>query len=230
MSGLDALGLGKGVYSASDASRLTGVSTPRVRRWFEGYSYSHCGESRSMPPVAQGEYGLTADDPLQLSFLDLIEVRFVDVFLQFGVGWKELRVAARNAANLLQTTHPFSTCQFKTDGRRIFAEITDELQDIHLLQLRDRQHVFRTVVSPMLRDLEFGDEFVRRWWPLGLNRRVVVDPDLCFGQPACAASGVPAVTVARFAEVNGVASAAAWFEIERREVRDAMLLQERLAA
>ncbi len=57
-----------------------------------------------MPPV---------DGQLALSFLDLIEVRFVDAFLENGVPWKTIRSAAINAMEYFGQGHPLSNKRFK---------------------------------------------------------------------------------------------------------------------
>jgi uncharacterized protein (DUF433 family) len=219
---LEQLGLGRGIYTVAEAEALTGVSRARIRRWFAA------AEERER--VVCGDYDIGETGELQLSFLDLTETRFVDAFLRFGVPWNELRAAARNAAELLDTSHPFSTMKFRTDGRRIFADVTEESGDSHLLQLRDKQHVFRRVIEPSLRGLEFGDEFVRRWWPLGQNRRIVIDPQRTFGTPIGVGSGVPALLLAKFANANSVVQASSWYEVDAREVRDAVDFARRFAA
>lgn len=67
-----------------------------------------------MPPV---------EGQLALSFLDLIEVRFVDAFRSKGVPWKTIRSAAQNAMDFFGHDHPFSNERFRTDGQKIFYDM-----------------------------------------------------------------------------------------------------------
>jgi len=46
--------LGLGVYSVPEAARLTGVSSRRIRRWLQGYSYSSGGAARASRPLWRG--------------------------------------------------------------------------------------------------------------------------------------------------------------------------------
>jgi hypothetical protein len=62
---------------------------------------------------------------------------------------------------------PFSTQKFRTDGRTIFLEITDNIREGELIDLRHRQGVFHSVILPSLHYLEFDAEIVARWFPLG---------------------------------------------------------------
>src|SRR5436305_6279153 len=106
--------LGLGVYSVPEAARLTGVSSRRIRRWLQGYSYSAGGAPHTSPPLWRRQ--IASQESLILSFRDLLEVRFVDAFRRHGVGWKAIRVAAECAAEIVQDSYPFSTRRFKTDG------------------------------------------------------------------------------------------------------------------
>jgi uncharacterized protein (DUF433 family) len=170
------------------------------------------------------------DGHLQLAFLDLIEIRVIDGFLGFGVGWKELRHAASEGAMLLRTSHPFASFRFKTDGHRIFADIDIEPKDRRLIQLRGRQHVFREVVGPLLKGVEFDGRQAIRWWPIGEKRRVVIDPQRAFGKPIGASSGVPVTVLATYAARHGVHEAASWYDVDPTEVRDAITFTRRAAA
>ena len=224
--------IGVGIYSVPEAARLSGVSAARIRRWMLGYSYS-TGERRrfslplwhhQLPPVEGSQ---------ALSFRDLIEVRFIDAFRDLGLGWKALRIAAEHAADLVRSSHPFSTKKFKTDGKTIFAEIAEESGERSLLDLVQRQYSFREFVDPFLyKGLEFGEgESILRWFPMLPSRRIVIDPAVGFGQPIVDPEGVPTQVFARSVAAEGsVERVANWFEVDPRAVRDAVEFQQRLAA
>lgn len=222
--------LGAGIYTASQAGRLTNVASARVTRWMRGYEYAgRDGRRREVPPILQWD-ATAPDGTLQLTFRDLIEIRFVDAFLKFGVSWKELRLAAGHAAQLLQTTHPFSTVKFKTDGRRIFTRLQDAAGDAHLVQLRDNQLVFASVVEPALIGVEFDRESAVRWRPLGERKRVVIDPARSFGQPIGEKSGIRAEVLAGQVAATSIRAAASWFGVDPAEVKDAVEFCDRFAA
>lgn len=218
--------LGQGVYTPAEAARLTGVAARRIRRWFEGYRTT----TGSQRPAVVPEGARTIDGQLQLSFLDLIEIRLIDAFLQEGVGWKELRTAAQRGAELFHTSHPFSSYRFQTDGRRLFARLGEEGSDQRLVRLLDQQHFIRDIMTPLLRDVEFDTHQAIRWWPIGERYQIIVDPKICFGKPAGWRSGVPAEILAVHAKNHGVRATCRWYEVEPIEVRGALRLASRLAA
>jgi uncharacterized protein (DUF433 family)/DNA-binding transcriptional MerR regulator len=216
--------LGIGVYSVPEAARLTGVSSSRIRRWLQGYSYTSGGAARSSLPLWQRQ--LASEDSLILSFRDLLEVRFIDAFRRHGVSWKSIRVAAECASEIVHDSYPFSTRRFKTDGRSIFAEILQETGDESLLDLVKSQYEFKSIVEPFLFEgLEFsalGIEPVR-WWPLGRGRRVVVDPERAFGQPIVDPESVPTSVLARAFRAEGsIHAVACWYMVDSKSVEDAL--------
>lgn len=223
--------IGVGIYSVPEAAKLTGVSAARIRRWLKGYSFKLKDEAHPMPPVWQAQLP-PIDGELALGFLDLVEVRFVDAFLKRGVSWHTLRLAARQAKELFDTSHPFSTKRFKTDGRGIFVEIVQETKEKSLLDIVKSQYTFEKVVAPGLAGLEFaGSGESVRWWPLHRNRRVVIDPARAFGKPILDKEGVPTAILAQAYRVEqSIERVAHWYEVDPRSVRAAIQFEEKLAA
>jgi uncharacterized protein (DUF433 family) len=223
--------LGTGIYSVPEASKISGVSAPRIRRWAKGYQYKVGSQTKRSPAVWDTDLP-PIGGIVSLSFLDLLEVRFIDAFLEAGLGWKKLRFAASAAKELLNTNHPFSTRSFKTDGRTIFAEIVEARGERKLLDLIRSQYAFNQVISPSLyKGIEFSrSDMPIRWWPMGTRSQVVIDPARAFGQPIINRDGVPTAVLAQAVEVEGsVERVARWFEVAPSAVRTAMRFEKKLA-
>jgi uncharacterized protein (DUF433 family) len=216
-----------GVYTVPEASRLTRIAPARIRRWVRGYSF---GESGHSPPVWQRQLP-DVDGKLALGFKDLMELRFVNAFLEQGVTWKKLRQSAEQAANLVGSTHPFSTRRFKTDGKQIFAHLAEGAAE-PLMDLLLKQQVIYAVVAPRLfAGVEFDDNEPLRWWPLGLQRRVVLDPLKQFGHSVVVPSNVPTTVLANAVRLEESAERVArLYEVDIKAVRDAVEWERRLAA
>lgn len=183
--------IGNGVYSLPEAERLTGIPRQRIRRWMEGYNFVSSGKRRTSSPIIASQLGRGAGE-LALAFSDLIEIRFLDAFLQHGVSWKSVRIAAYRAQEILRVQRPFSTRTFKTDGRDILIEIVRQGDVPDLLNLVKNQWELKNVVSPMLyAGLEFNEfDEPQRWWPLTKRKGVVIDPERSFGSPIVDDGGV----------------------------------------
>jgi len=217
-----------GIYSVSEAGRLTRIPAGKIRRWIKGYSFRTGKSVRHSDAVWQMDIK-PLDDKLALSFRDLLELRFVDGFIKAGVSWKTMRHAHANARRELETTHPFCSQRIATDGKNILLRQAEEDSDEALLNLVTSQREFSRIVHDFLKELEFcGDEIV--WWPLGKNRQIIVDPRRNFGQPTVAKSGVPAQVLARSVRANSSEELVArWYEVQRDEIRDAVEFEESLA-
>lgn len=224
--------IGNGVYSLTEAERLTGIPRLRIRRWMEGRSYVAKGKARYSAPIIQSSIGREVGE-LALTFSDLIEIRFLDRFIEKGVSWTEIRIAAERARELLSKSHPFSSRIFKTDGRSILAEIVRPGGVPVLLNLVKNQYELHRIVSPMLyADLDFN-EFAEpdRWWPMGKTRRVIVDPRRSFGAPIVVDGGVPTAVLAASAKAERSQKMTALiYDVPPRAVRDAVYYETRRLA
>jgi hypothetical protein len=219
-----------GIYRIADAAKFSGISAARIRRWLRGYDYKARERKYHSGPVWVGQHSKVAGTTL-VGFLDLNEIRFVNAFIRRGVSWKTMRAAHAQAASEMRTQHPFCTNKFVTDGRQILQRVAQEEHDEALVELTTKQGVFAAIIEPFLKDLEFADEdSLVRWWPLGRDRNVVLDPERNLGQPTAAPSGVPTNTLACSAKTNGISAVIHWFEVTDREVDDAIEFEKRHAA
>lgn len=220
-----------GIYSIPEASRLTRVSTWRIRRWLRGYEFK-TKHGRQCSPAVWFSQLAPIDNGIALGFLDLLEVRCVDAMIRVGVSWKTLRQAHAKAQELIGHTHPFCTNQFMTDGQTIFMTLREKNDEKTLWDMRDLQRVFDQIIRPFLKNVEFAPgEIPARWWPMGTNRLVVLDPRRNFGQPSIFKDGIPTSVLARSVSANGsVEEVARWFEISSKSVREAIKFEQSIAA
>ena len=220
-----------GIYTVAEASRLTTVSPQRIRRWLKGYEFRvKYGRHRS-PAVWNSQLD-PIDHAIALGFLDLLEIRAVDAFINAGVTWKTLRQVHDKARNWVGHSHPFCTNRFATDGHTIFLQLRKKNQEVMLWDMRDVQRVFDKVIRPFLKNVEFDSGKVpRRWWPRGKNRQVALDPRRSFGHPIIFREGIATKVLARSARANdSVEEVARWFQISPVSVREAIDFEQALAA
>jgi uncharacterized protein (DUF433 family) len=223
--------LNTGIYTVAEASRLTGVSKERIRRWLRGY-HSEL-RNKNYPPLWEGQLP-AIENKAALGFLDLIEVKIVAAFLDVGVSWAVIHKVREKAQALYSdTNHPFCTKQFVTDGRQIFRDLHEETGENCLEEIATDQRVFTEITKPFLKQLEFRDgTTLERWWPLGKDRHIVVDPRKNFGQPTVVTEGIPTQNLARSYKANGssLEEVARWYEIRPESVQEAVDYELSLAA
>ncbi len=228
--------LGLGFYGAMEGVRLINfqrqpkdyrkVGPGTVRRWLEGYKSG----GKTHEPLWTADFKNPRGE-LELSFRDLIELRFIKAFRDAGVSLQAIRTCLERARQEVGQQRPFSTLKFRTDGKTIFSLITADIREGSMTDLRSRQNVFRTMIEPSLKDLEFDADELKRWRPLGMKSSIAVDPAKAFGRPVALGYGVTTDALRRAAIVEGSeASVARLYEVPVSVVRDAVDFEEQLAA
>lgn len=222
--------LGRGLYSPTEASRLTRVPIRRINRWTRGYWFVHRGKRQWSDPIVGLGRETLGDAPI-LDFADLLEVRCLSAFRDQRIGWPAIRLAFMRAKEVLKTSHPFSSNRFKVSGRAILAEVTDESGDRHLLDLVRDQWVFeRLVIDSLRKGLHYGGEDSPQWWnPLGKERKVMVHPARAFGAPIVFPGSIRTqVLYGSFQAEQSVEAVAEWYSVTADAVRDAVEFEESL--
>ena len=214
-------GLGIGIYSVPEAERLTGVPGSKIRRWLWGAA------GGAVKPLWEPQHPVL-DGSKALGFRDLIEIRFVNAFREAGVSLYQIRSALDSVRQLIETEYPLSTLHFKTDGKKIYADLAG--RNHLLLELPSQQQVFRfpQVLDRLRVGLEYREGDLVRWRPK--NNRVLLDPRRGFGHPIVD-EGVPTdVLASAYVSEGSLAAVAKWYEVDEDSVRDAIAFEAALAA
>jgi len=223
--------LNTGIYTIPDASRLTRVSTGRIRRWMRGYDFQSGTGRHHSPALWKGQLDPIASS-WALGFLDLVEIKCVDSFLKAGVNWKMLRKAHEIGVKMFREDHPFCTHRFATDGREIFVELHGETGEKSLLEIVSSQKVFSQIIEPFFKELEFeAGDVLARWRPKTTRHLVVLDPGRSFGRPIVDSHGIPTEVLAKSAAASrSIKEVARWYELSEDEIKDAIEFENGLAA
>ncbi|CAM2193235.1 Antitoxin VapB45 [Paraburkholderia kururiensis] len=223
---------GIGLYTFHEAALLTKIPVRDLRRWLDGYSYR--GKKHELISVDPLWEPALADDDLDgISFHDLLEVQFVHAFREHGVSLQTIRVASRHARELFKTDYPFTSQQFRTDGRTIFASAIEETGETELLDLVKQQYAFRKIIEPSLRTgIEFGaDRLAARWYPSPRSKAIVLDPAIAFGKPIVTHGSVRTSILSEAFNVEGDKNLVArLYEVPVAAVDAAVAFEESLVA
>ena len=161
----------------------------RITRWISGYERAGV----SYPPLWNSELHTEEDQlPSLVSFADLMEAKVIAAFYTHGVQIQTVRKAIEIAREVFQLERPFSSEIFQTDGKRIFLELHETVTDDDgLLDVVTNQRAFREIVRPTFKTIDFEQAAAVRWWPLGKQVSIVVDPSRSLGKPIENTTGVP---------------------------------------
>ncbi len=153
-------------------------------------------------------------------------------FRRKGVKWNTIAAASEQARKILGVSHPFATHKLKTNGRRIFLQVGEQAGDRALLEVAHHQRVFEPFIAPFLVGLDFDDDdLANRWWPIGKDREVIIDPARSFGKPIVNSAAVPTAVLARAVSAEkSIERVARWYQVSERAVGDAVEFERKLAA
>jgi uncharacterized protein (DUF433 family) len=216
--------LGVGLYSLPEAARLARMPVATLRRWAgEGRSPANERPSSSMPLVQREDPELIVQG--LLTFSELVALLLIHRLRQAGMPLAGIRSMAQQAAAALQTSHPLVTHRFYSDWPGLLASKNDA-------ELASSRPAIQLVLESFAGQLDYAeDDAVNGYWPLGKERRVVLDPARAFGQPIDPVSGVPTRALAGMSTAGEtIEDIARWYRVDLDAVRDAIQFEQSLTA
>lgn len=217
-------------YTIAEASQLVGVSRGRISRWLMGYEYTYKVKSE-MRDGKQDSVVNQSEQP-QTSFLDLIDLLFVNRFIEHGFTLQFLRQALEEARRLLGTPH-FARNKFFTHGKQITLELNPESKYMIAL-MTGGQSAMSEIVEQFDDKIEFEDVtgfgLANRWYPRGKEGLIVIDPQISFGRPTIIGRGVATENIydLYLGEKKKIDPVSNWYKIPRDEINAAILFQTSL--
>ncbi|WP_146032583.1 hypothetical protein [Sphingobium sp. SA916] len=229
MEAIDRDPLLAGFYSIGDATRLLGVShAAKLRGWINGWPSSKSG------PIVNRDFKKSPT----VSFLDLMELRFIEYFRGQGVSMQTLRKAAEMARKEWSVQHPFalSDVKYLTDRRRVIAQASEEVGDRPTWELVTGQYlIWDAIEASIAKGVVFdpATHLASRWKPRpGDHPDIVLDPARAFGKPLVDSAGIPTDALFRQwkAEDGNFDRVARWFNVSRGQVEGAVRFELDLAS
>ena len=178
------------IYSIAQAAGLADVAPATVRNWLFGYNQP----GHRMRPVFDDR----DENDRYLSFLEVAEIVVASGFRRRGVTLERVRRARYYASETLKVEYPFATVEFKTDGLHIIKEFQDrEIGPSLLIADAQGQTAFPWLVIESLQNFDWLDHWACRWFPIGHDVPIVVDPQMAAGRPTIEDTGITIETVMR---------------------------------
>jgi uncharacterized protein (DUF433 family) len=179
------------VYTISQTAKLASVSPITIRRWLYGVD----NPSTKMRPVFVNN-DQAKENIAEVSFLQLAEIVVVSRFRQRKVKLDTLRQAHAYACQTLKLEYPFAWLHLKTNGIHVFSDFLKTHPDASLLTLDKKGQL--TLPGNVIQALELFDyeeEFAARWYPIGRNVPIVIDPRYGAGRPTIPYRRLPIASI-----------------------------------
>lgn len=224
--------LARGFYTVPEAARYIEKGSPqRIRGWLNGYRHN------GIQPLIERDYH-PIDNRQELSFLDLMEVRFVEYFRQHGVSVRALRAAGLEARKIFGSPRPFASSDitFKTDGKSVFVEqalkpAAEETEDSRLWQLVTKQYeLYEVMERSLINGVSFNPKshLAETWKPRPETfPKIIIDPRIAYGHPVID-SKLPtsALYDAWLAEGQDLDEVAYWYDVKSNVVDQAVRFEQ----
>lgn len=209
--------IGTGCYTASDIAKILKVKYNKVHRWMVVYWDGKLGKELGQ------NYSWQVDKSKAVSFHTLVEFYVMLLLSEAGVKPKEILKAHSYLSNEFNTAFPFARKQLlsgiKTDGKRIYLNYDGGTIDL------DGSGQFNLdFIKTFFKNLDFdGDEVAKRFWPMGRDSSVVVDPDRKFGHPIIDGHNIyPEVLNGMYKAGDAPEFIAVLYDIPDKAVKDAI--------
>lgn len=179
--------LGIGLYTIPDVANILNLDKILVRRWLKEYWGNRFGNNRA----GLASWGKGREKSVH--FYTLIEFYVFFQLRKHGVSAQNIAKSHEIIGQELNTSFPFANSSILTDGKKIFYT-TDG--DVIINADKSKQINFKSIIEHFCHKIDFDkDQNALRYWPLGKEKNVVVDPHHQLGQPTVKNTNILAETL-----------------------------------
>lgn len=211
----DIFDIGTGIYTIPDIASILRLPTAKVRRWMKEYWNEK---------FAQGEYNTFSQGSGKeqvTNFYTLIEFYTFYQLRLNGVSSFKINKAHDVLAEVYKTKYPFAKSNILTDGKNIFfsGEIGEIIEADKTLQINIKE-----ILEPFCKSIDFDvNSLATRFYPLGKNHEIIIDPHRQFGQPIIGDTNILTETVFDLYRAGEPLKVIAnIFELTSKQVKDAI--------
>ncbi len=211
------LSLGNGIYTVREMARILRLPYAKVHRWLNKYWDGELGQA------FEGNYSWRVEKSQAVGFHTLVEFYILVQLAEAGVKTRQVLKAHVELSEELNTPFPFAQKKvlenIKTDGKKIFLTTNGMTRT-----LDGTKQLNMSFIRLFLKNLEFDEELIAsRFWPLGKEKDILVDPRRKFGHPIVGKSNIYPETIYNLYKAGEPEKFIAFtYEISEEEVRHAI--------
>ena len=212
------------IYTFSEAARLAKTTPGTIKRWIVG--------TKTSIPLFEPAH-LDERDPAVVSFVQLVEVVVASNFRRKGnVSLEVVRKAHHNARNRLGVEYPFASLKLEPLAGHIILRLRQDKLEKRLPAIDSLGlSTIPGLTIEVLDDLEYETELATRWWPVGKQRPIVIDPRFSAGLPTIPQRRVTIQNIRkRWLAGQTIQFISKDLELEDMTVEDALRYSEQIAA
>jgi len=209
--------IGIGIYTSSEISKILRVPYNKVYTWMNKYWDGKLGLNYG------SQYSWQTDGTRSVSFHTFVEFYVMMRFSEAGVKPKQVLQAHSELVKMYNTAFPFAhkdvLDNIRCDGTRIFLENKQGT-----IELNGKRQFELSIIKMFFVKLDFDkDDLASRYWPMGKDKGVVVDPKRKFGRVILNKKNIyPEVLYNHHKAGDSIIYLAAIYELDERDIIDAI--------
>jgi len=179
--------LGSGIYTIPEVAFILKLPVAKVRRWMTEFWDSRLSKKNNH------HYSWGKGTEKATNFFTLIEFYVFYQLRELNVSTVKIFNAHQDMAGQLKTPYPFASSKVLSDGRSILFTLKD---GTIVNADKSKQAVFKQIIEQFCKKIEFSDsDIAERFYPLGKDKHIIVDPHHQFGQPVIERTNILAQTL-----------------------------------
>ena len=214
--------IGIGSFTVKAISDILNIKYDRVHRWVNIYWDGKLGKEYGQ------KYSWVTEGKRAVSFHTFVEFYIMMLFSEAGVKPLQVINAHKELSIIHNTPFPFAKKEIlksiRTDGKLIYRDTNG-----NIITLDGSKQLNLDLIRIFYANLEFDNEdLANRFYPLGKEKSILVDPKRKFGHPIFKNSNLfPEVLYQHYKAGDSIDYLAAVYQVTKNEVIDAIKYCER---
>lgn len=209
--------LGFGIYTIPDIGRLLKIDRRKVTRFINEYWDERLGRR-----LFSDTYSWSVNKRTKaVNFYVLIELFTFFKLQELGVKAKTILKARDSIARELNLDYPFASSKLLSDGKQIWYKFEEDIINAD----GSSQTNFVRIIEEFATNVDFSNTtfLAEKFYPLGRELKVLVDPHRQFGQPIIEGTSINAeIIYAMYKSGEPLDSIAILYDLTEKEVNDAI--------
>lgn len=211
------LQLGRGIYTTSEISQILRLPYEKVHRWMKNYW------DRELSDAYKKQYSWKVDNSRAFSFHAFVEFYVMMELSEAGVKPKQVMKAHTELSAMYDSAFPFALKEvlgkIHTDGKTIFFDT-----DKGTVSLNGTKQFNLHFIKVFFKNLDFnGGSIANRFWPLGKDKSILIDPERKFGHPLINSNNIyPETIYNNYKAGDPIAYLAHVYELTEDQVKHAI--------
>ncbi len=216
------IALGNGIYTVPDLALILQLPQPKVRRWLTDFYDQRLANNKERYSWGIGKGRAT-------NFLTLIEFYIFYLLREQKIGANKILEAHKNMSRELKTPYPFASSKLLINKKDILYEV---ITDTWVYADNSNQIIIHTLIENFFNKIDFSDNaLAERFWPLGKEHTIVVDPHHQFGQPVIDGTNINAASIySMYQSGEPPATIGILYDLTDEQINDAIAFCKRKAA